>query len=414
MRVTSLTIANLKAIEAAEFRFQPGFNLIVGVNGVGKTSVLLALSKCLSATVKHANKLGTRVDSLSVDDIRIEADALTVECGIVIDSSDYSYVIHKPRDSVTPRDSSSIREQVYETRSRAEFMGPAPGAVSVGEGSSRPHAVLFSTRRAVPSERMPTKAVASGGPVAAFADAFADRELRLGEFAAWMRVQEALRSERPETERILQAFQGAVSRFLPGYSNLRVDGEKDAKLLIDRDGSCLEVKHLSDGERGTLALVLDLTRRLAQANPHLPDPAAKAESVVLIDEIDLHLHPTWQRRIVGNLTAAFPKCQFIATTHSPQVIGEVDPTRIQVLGNGEVWYPRHSFGADSSRVLEEIMDAAPRTESVQNVLTEFSRAVTSDEYETAKGLLAGLVEQVGEDDPEVTRARTLLEFMEDE
>ena len=99
MRVTALKLANLRAIETAEFRFQPGFNLIVGVNGVGKTSVLDALRVCLSAVVKQANKLRAPVESFTVDDIRVGADALTVECGVQIgDDREHRYLIHKPRE----------------------------------------------------------------------------------------------------------------------------------------------------------------------------------------------------------------------------------------------------------------------------------------------------------------------------
>ena len=82
MRVTRLKLVNLRAIEAMEFGFQPGCNLIVGVNGVGKTSVLDALAVCLSAVVKDANRLRTPVESFDVDDIRVGADALTLECGL--------------------------------------------------------------------------------------------------------------------------------------------------------------------------------------------------------------------------------------------------------------------------------------------------------------------------------------------
>ena len=102
--------------------------------------------------------------------------------------------------------------------------------------------------------------------------------------------------------------------------------EPKPQLLIEKQGAVIPVAKLSDGERGMLALVFDLTRRLAQANPNLDDPAAEGVGVVLIDEIDLHLHPEWQRTIVTNLPETFPRLQFIATTHSPQVIGEVLPT----------------------------------------------------------------------------------------
>jgi ABC-type multidrug transport system ATPase subunit len=416
MRVTALKLTNLRAIETAEFRFQAGFNLIVGVNGVGKTSMLDALRVCLSAFAKQANKLRAPVESLTVDDIRIGADALSIECGVQIGGLEHRYLIHKPRAASAPRENKAgmPREQVHDTPEKATFLGVAPGPVTGREPGGLPLAVLFSTNRAVPSERAPGKNVSAGGTAAAFADAFANRELRLGEFAFWMRVQEALKSERVSAGRALAAFEDAVTRFLPRYAHLRVDGDERPRLLIDRGNTTVAVRQLSDGERGTLALVLDLTRRLAQANPKMTDPAAEAEAVVLIDEIDLHLHPKWQRQIVRNLTAAFPRCQFIATTHSPQVIGEVEHDRIQIIANGQVYSPTHSFGVDSSRVLEEIMDADPRAQEVDALLSKISQEVGGQRYESARRLLAQLVGKLGEDDPEVTRIRTLLDFMEGE
>jgi len=208
------------------------------------------------------------------------------------------------------------------------------------------------------------------------------------------------------------AFAEAVARFLPGYFNLGLGGEDNERLWIDRDGTAIPVRQLSDGERGTLALVLDLTRRLAQANPKLEAPAAESEAVVLIDEIDLHLHPRWQRRIVHNLSAAFPHCQFIATTHSPQVIGEVAHERIQIIADGQVYSPTHSFGVDSSRVLEEIMEADPRAKEVQDLLSEASQAIGKQQLDLARELIARLVDQLGENDAEVTRLRTLVDFVE--
>ncbi len=414
MTVTRLKVANLRAIEAAEFRFQPGFNLVVGVNGVGKTSVLDALGVCLSAVVKRVNSLRGRVEAFSVDDIRIGADALTVDCGVRIGAREYAYLVHRPREASAPQDKKAgmPREQVHDTPEKAEFIGEAPSPVSGGEPGGRPLAVLFSTNRAVPSERAPGKGVAAGGVAAAFADAFASRELRLGEFGAWLRVQESMRAERPAARRVLAACEDAVTRFLPGYSNLRLDSGDRPQLSIDRGATTIPVRRLSDGERGTLALVLDLTRRLAQANPRMADPAAEAEAVVLIDEIDLHLHPRWQRQIVHNLRAAFPRCQFIATTHSPQVIGEVEHERVQIIADGQVYSPPHSYGVDSSRVLEEVMGSDPRAKEVHGRLSEISQLIGRQQFERARGLLAQIVERLGESDPEVTRIRTLLDFVE--
>ena len=417
MRVVRLELANVRAIEAAELRFRPGFNLVVGVNGVGKTTVLDALAVCLSDMVRRANAHRSRVVRFEAGDIRMGAGALDVACCIENgeENERHGYALHKPRENAAPRvkQAGRPREQVHDTPEKAGFIGEAPRIATGNEPEGRPLAVLFSTNRAVPSERAPAGRAAAGGVGAAFSSALSDRRLRLGELAAWMRARQALSAERPAVGRVLDAFDRAVTRFLPGYRNLRPDGagERGGSLLIDRGGTTLPVKLLSDGERGVLAVVLDLTRRLAQANPKMEDPAAEAEAVVLIDEIELHLHPEWQRRIVGNLTRTFPKCQFIATTHSPQIIGEVEHDRIHIIADGQVYSPSHSFGVDSSRVLEEIMGTPPRTGTVNDLLSRISRTIGDDRYSEARDLLNDLTNRLGEDDPEVTRIRTLLGFM---
>ena len=307
------------------------------------------------------------------------------------------------------------REQVHDTPERMHFFsGDMPVAVSGDNLGGRPLAVLFSTNRAVPSRRAARKGVASGGITVAFADAFAKRELRLSEFGAWLKVQESMRSERPAADHVLAACDDAVARFLPGYGNLRIGSEDNPQLWINRDTTMIPVLQLSDGERGILALVLDLTRRLAQANPELIEPASKAEAVVLIDEIDLHLHPKWQRQIVHNLTTSFPRCQFIATTHSPQVIGEVEHDRIQIIADGQVYPPSHSFGVDSSRVLEEIMEAPSRDPQVSQLHSEVNQALGENDVGRAREVLTRLTErlELGENDPDVTRLRTLIDFVE--
>lgn len=415
MIVTSLKLANVRAIEAAEFRFQPGFNLIAGVNGVGKSSVLDSLGGCLSAFIRKANGLQARVAAFGVEDIRAGADALMIECYAQLDRMEFQYVVHKPREDSVPQVSKvgAPREQMHLTPGRSGFIGSAPMALTGARPGGRPLAVLFSTRRAVPSERKPSKGRAAGGVAVAFADTFANRELRLGELARWMRVQWEYRSERALSQHALRTFEDATVRFLPGYSNLRPDGDRP-RLLIDRGDHTIRVRQMSDGERGMLALVLDLTRRLVQANPEMEDPIAESEAVVLIDELELHLHPNWQRQIVRKLQTAFPRCQFIATTHSPQVVGELAHDRIQIMTGGEVYSPTHSFGVDSSRVLEEIMDAPPRNREVQALLVRVSREVGRQQYREARESLADLVDRVGENDPEVTRISTLLDFMEGE
>ena len=418
MKVTRLKLVNVRAVEVAEFRFQPGFNLIAGVNGVGKTTVLDSLAVCFSAIVRYGNHLPRYGRLFETVDIRVGVGALQVECDFECAGDQNGYVLQKARDRNYMDEATEWSRENKKPSIGIlieEFRRGDPTDGTGGKPEGKVLAVLFSTNRSVASDQSSRRVAARGGVFAAFADALSTRPLRLSEFADWMRAQQVLSTERPAARRMLAAFDKAVTRFLPDYRNLR-PAEDDGKhsLLIDRGTTPLPVRHLSDGERGVLAMVLDLTRRLAQANPKMQDPAAEAEAVVLIDEIELHLHPGWQRRIVRNLTETFPRCQFIATTHSPQVIGEVEFDRIQIIADGEVYSPTHSFGVDSSRVLEEIMDANPRSAEVERLLTKISQEVGKQRYENVRGLLAKLVDRLGENDPEVTRITTLLDFMEGE
>lgn len=411
MRVSSLRLANVRGIEAAEFRFRPEFNLIVGENGIGKTTVLDALRFCLTAFVRSANGIDIR-GTFAADDIRIGADFLEVECAGRIGAAEHRYVVHRPREAVAWREgrAGTPHEQVRRTPAKRQFLGPAPTPATGPEPGGRPIAVSYSTKRAVTSHS--TRRPAAGSVEAAFEGALADVALRLGVFAEWMRAQEALAREWPPARRVLEGLENAIARFLPGYARLRADPGKRMGLVIDRDGGTVSVHQLSDGERGVLCLALDLTRRLVQANPELENPVEEAEAVVLIDELELHLHPQWQRRIVVRLEKTFPSCQFIATTHSPQVIGEVPHDGIHIMTDGEVYSPTHSFGVDSSRVLEEVMGARPRNADVEQALESVSDEIGKRRYGNARDRLGSLATRIGENDPEVTRMRTLLDFME--
>ena len=391
MRVTSLKLANLRAIAAAEFHFRTDFNLVVGVNGVGKTTVLDALAVCLSAAVRRANRLRRYAVRFDIADMRMGADALDVEC--VIESGEknarYGYVLHTPRESIVPREEKAgmPREQMHDTPEKEEFVGELPPAVTGDEPSGRPLAILFSISRAIPSTRALAKGAAAGGTDAAFWGALSNRRvLCLGEFEAWMKVQEALSSEQPALKRVLAAFEEAVTRFLPDYENLRLGGESESGsfLLIDRGTSTLPVRLLSDGERGVLAMVLDLTRRLAQANPTMEDPASEAEAVVLIDEIELHLHPKWQRQIVHKLKKTFPRCQFIATTHSPQVVASVEPHQVHLLTPAGIIRPDRSLGMDSNWILRHLMEADDRPEDAKTAIQSVESLIGQGTFKKAR------------------------------
>lgn len=436
MKVTSLKLAYFRAIETAEFSFRPGFNLIVGANGAGKSTVLDAIRICASRVLPSISESRAKPISFARSDIRSGFPFLDVELSFAIGPEDFRFTRRQWREAFATDDVDNVeklRREILDSdrlRNRARALLReladsdrnvdsdtfAPPRSQLERAASAaevaPNCVFFSTSRSVASNVGGAGARTVGGASAAYANALRPRRMYLAEFADWMLVQDALAGERRIAARHLEVLQSAVHEFLPDYQNLRGEKRQTSRLLIDREGIVLDVDQLSEGERGVLALVLELARRLSQANPSLEDPLREGHAVVLIDEIDLHLHPKWQRQIVRRLREAFPRCQFVATTHSPQVIGEVEHDRIQVIADGHVYSPSHSFGVDSSRVLEEIMGADSRSQEVRSLLSQISQAIGNQRYENAHGLLPCLVDRLGEDDPEVTRVRTLLDFME--
>lgn len=436
MRVTSLKLANLRAIETAEFRFQPEFNLIVGANGVGKSTVLDALRICISRLLPLMTESRARAMSFAPkSDIRSGLPFLDAELSLAVGVDEFRFTRRQWREAFAADDEENInrlRQEILNStrlRDRAlhllrEIEEPhgvvdsdafAPSRVDLKKAAYAsavvPNGIFFSTNRSVASYASTAKSRTARGKAVAYAEALVPRPMYIAQFADWLRAQEALAEEQSTAKRHLEVLRSAAEKFLPSYGNLRLADEKSPHLLIDQGGIALDVAQLSDGERGVLALVFDLARRLSQANPTLDDPLSEGQAVVLIDEIDLHLHPTWQRQIVHKLRATFPRCQFIATTHSPQVIGEVEHDCIQIMADGEVYSPTHSIGVDSSRILEEILDADPRTQEVNLLLSQVSREVSKQRYENAREKLAQLVGRLGENDPEVIRIKTLLDFM---
>jgi predicted ATP-binding protein involved in virulence len=168
----------------------------------------------------------------------------------------------------------------------------------------------------------------------------------------------------------------------------------------------LRIEQLSDGEKCLLAMVGDLARRLAIANPSLDKPL-KGEGVVLIDEVDLHLHPQWQRMILPRLMETFLNCQFIVSTHSPQILGELEGKYIirlketdagikAIPANGE------TFGMTSNEILRTQMESTERNKGVHNMLEQAFTEVEYGNLAKAKELKAKL-EETAEDIPELVR-----------
>lgn len=437
MIVGELQLSHIRAIQNAEFKFREGFNLLVGVNGAGKTTVLDALRICLSRVLRAAAQTPAKPMTFELSDIRNGLPFIEASIFLNFSGEEFRYSRLEWRDEVAKDDARRIdvlRRQILDnerlrdrprnllralvdTQALPESDNFAPELNewrrSLTGSAGAPLVVFFATNRSVLTSSGAGKAKSAGGKAGAYANALVPRAWNIRELAHWLKVQLALAKERPLAAQHADAVQRAATRFLPDCTALRPGDGPTPTLVIEKSGTTLDVRQLSDGERGILSMVLDLARRLSQANEAVGDPLAQGRAVVLIDELELHLHPKWQRQISHTLRAVFPHCQFIATTHSPQVIGEVEHEQIQIIADGQVYSPTHSYGVDSSRVLEEVMGSTSRASKAQNLIAKISSAIGAERFNDARRRVDELEELTGNpNDSEVTRFRTLLDFVE--
>ena len=245
MRVTSLKLANLRAIETAEFRFQPGFNLIVGVNGVGKSTVLDALRICMSRILPSTTESRAKARSFSISDIRNGFPFLDAELSLAIGVDEFRFTRRQWRETFAADDvenlenlrreildSERLRErarnllrELEESHGVSDSDAFAPSKAELKSAAHTaavaPNCVFFSTNRSGASYASTAKSRAVGGKSAAYAEALVPRPMYVAQFADWMRVQEALAKEQSAAKQHLQVLRSAVDRFLPTYENLR-------------------------------------------------------------------------------------------------------------------------------------------------------------------------------------------------
>jgi predicted ATP-binding protein involved in virulence len=220
----------------------------------------------------------------------------------------------------------------------------------------------------------------------------------------WRRLNELSASAK---DRQLIAVRTAIDRFMPDMNNLRVRRKPSLHMAIDKNGVTLNVVQLSQGEKSLMALIGDIARRLAMLNPALENPL-EGDGIVLIDEVDLHLHPSWQRSLCNRLIETFPNCQFVLTTHSPLVISDCKNVLIYTLIDGKIRQLPSQYGQDANTVLLDVMDTSIRNERINTELNDLLDAIQDSKLTEAQQRLAKLTEELPANHLELVKAELLL------
>ncbi|HIE6452165.1 TPA: AAA family ATPase [Serratia marcescens] len=215
-----------------------------------------------------------------------------------------------------------------------------------------------------------------------------------------------------------------ILKFLPEFESINLAySENDFRLVLLKNGIELDAQQLSQGEKTILTLVGDLARRLSLLNPTLQNPF-EGKGIVLIDEIDLHLHPTWQQKIIERLLTTFPNVQFVLSTHSPQVLSTVSARCIRILEEveDELGYtsikatkPRYQTkGLINSDALLYGMGTDP-TPPINEVkwLEEYKKNIELDKFDSkpAITLRNNIIKHFGEEHPLVIECDQMIALM---
>lgn len=345
MRIAELKLKNYRVHTEGLFKFSDRFTVVAGVNGRGKTALLDGLALLCSRLLPLISP--ARSSHRTIIPSEVNAGTLSTELNMKVNCAGIplEYKIAYNRES---RNISATRLSAVVRREVRNAYGDPNRS-----DDAAPLAVYYTTDRAgyrLP-KRLPTDV--PHGQAAAYAGALFKRTVDFRDFMARYRSSIALEhSERSANpyylgDHSVTAIAMAITNFLGTFGNLHVQ-EEPLGLLIEKNGVSLDLSQLSDGERSFLAMICDLVRRLSLANPDLKNPL-EGFGVVLIDELELHLHPTWQREVVEKLRTTFPNIQFIGTTHSPFII--------QSLKQGElINLDPQEFAEYSDRSIEDIAE----------------------------------------------------------
>ncbi|MCD5988937.1 AAA family ATPase [Pseudomonas sp. CDFA 553] len=414
--------------------------VLVGNNGAGKTTLLKSVATSLSwlvARIRTEKGIGNRIDESAIrNDASSASIVVEVNEAVVFDPR-----VHRPSSKWAISTAKKGRKAASVSMlSDLNLLADSyRSLLTESESASLPMVAYYPVERSV--LEIPLKihakhtfdqldgydnALARGVDFRRFFEWFREREDNENETgisaellnelsqkvapdsATWKLLSQEHASSR---DRQLTAVRIAVEAFMPGFNNLRVKRRPSLHMAIDKEGVTLNVSQLSQGEKSMMALVGDIARRLAMMNPALENPL-QGNGIVLIDEVELHLHPKWQRSLIEQLTTTFPNCQFLLTTHSPLVISDAKDVLVYVMSDGELHEQDSLYGLDANQVLLSVMDTDIRNTSVQAHLDELQYFLVRGELDEARTLYRILAGELPADHIELAKAALLIRKQE--
>lgn len=328
MKIRHIAIENFRAIERLDIDCSEKMNVYIGNNGAGKSTVLeaiIVLCSWLNAKIASPKSRGR---SIRKEDIRIGSGY----CFLSIDVEHKGKIAHwSLMKGMTPDDSlvrqTDLRELESFVRHIHDF-NPSDRYLLSVYGVNRNISSVNIDKRIYGKKDASQDVVRNSFASTSwkqFFNWYYERENEENRMKARFNIQ--------YHDESLDTIRECLNEVFPGYRNLRVE-DRPTRFVIEKDGHEISFDRLSDGEKCYITLVLDIARRLSIQNDG-QGTILEGEQIILIDELDLHLHPSWQLQVVSNLERKFPNCQFFVSSHSSLVLSSLgENDKLVVLRDG--------------------------------------------------------------------------------
>lgn len=418
MYIKEIKIKNFKAIEDISIDFKPGVNLLVGDNGVGKTSILEAVTVALHGIMTGI--AGVPVRNIRQEDIRFSIGKLGgASAGITyfsptevtcdLEFRDKHYYWTRSRKDETPKLNTKMegKEICQDFKEMANNPKEILPLISF-ESEAR----VWQNRRGDFGKELKKKLNDRRcGYIGCL-----DYSLDVKGIQAWcLKMEmEAFQQEAKIPE--YEAFKEIVAIFMQKISELEkkpvLRYSRQLDEMVYREEEEMPISNLSAGYQSLLWMIMNLAYRLALLNPGQAELLRKTEGIVLIDEIDMHLHPKWQWNVVNALEEALPNVQFIMATHSPIVISACrNATLILIDQNQEVSYLPDAYGYSIKDVLELRQGSVEKPKVIQLLLERFEEATNRDDIAEAENIIEEMKAKLGKEHSDVKNAEEELKMI---
>lgn len=366
MKIEELYIENFRGIRKLELNNLANLNVIAGINGAGKSFVLMAIKMLLSWLIARIrNQKG---NGMSIKDQDITHGKNYCLLKIKMDNG-VEWQLYKQHSKC--RTKAEYKTDLSQMNALANEL-----AESLGHDAQTdlPLIDAYGVNRVVNETPMRVRAAHKLNPLDALSVDLSN-SVNFHDFFIWFREMEDIENESLRNTGVLQkdkrleAVRTSISIFFDGYSHFKVQ-RNPKSFVINKGGEKFDFNQLSDGEKSYMVLIFDIVRKMAMTHPSFEYPL-DGDGIVLIDEVDLHLHPSWQREVIDKLKQLLPNCQFFISTHSPHVVSSVNlkaGDKLIIINNGEaIEFIGNSYGRESSIVLADIF----KMDSLRNPIVQY-------------------------------------------